>query len=36
MDGGHVGLKIVGRVLDVCPTLSDNVNYLKAVLLQLT
>ena len=31
---GHVDSKLLGKVLDVCPTLNDKVHFLNALLLQ--
>ena len=31
---GHVDSKLLGKVLDACPTLNDKVHFLNAVLLQ--
>jgi hypothetical protein len=34
LDNGHVDSKLLGKVLDSCPTLTDKVNFLNALLLQ--
>ena len=34
LDGGYVDSKLLGKVLDACPTRNDKVNFLNAVLLQ--
>ena len=34
LEEGHVDSKLLGKVLDACPTLFDKVNFLNAVLLQ--
>ena len=34
LDEGHVDSKLLGKVLESCPTLVDKVNFLNAVLLQ--
>ena len=34
LEEGHVDSKLLGKVLDSCPTLFDKVNFLSAVLLQ--
>ena len=34
LDDGHVDSKLLGKVLDACPTLYDKVNFMNAVLLQ--
>ena len=34
LDEGHIDSKLLGKVLESCPTLVDKVNFLNAVLLQ--
>ena len=34
LEDGHVNSKLLGRLLDGCPTLTDKVNFLNALLLQ--
>lgn len=34
LEDGHVDSKLLGKVLDDCPTLTDKVNFLNALLLQ--
>ena len=34
LDEGHVDSKLLGKVLDGCPTLTDKVHFLNALLLQ--
>ena len=34
LDEGHVDPKLLGKVLESCPTLVDKVNFLNALLLQ--
>ena len=34
LDEGHVDSKLLGKVLESCPTLVDKINFLNAVLLQ--
>jgi hypothetical protein len=34
LDDGHVDSRLLGQVVDACPTLEDKVNLLAAILLQ--
>ena len=34
LDDGYVDSKLLGKVLDACPTLFDKVNFLTTILLQ--
>ena len=34
LDDGHVDSKLLGKVLDACPTLYDKVHFMNAILLQ--
>lgn len=34
LDDGHVDSKLLGKVLDACPTLYDKVHFMNALLLQ--
>lgn len=34
LNEGHVDSKLLGKVIDACPTLEDKVSFLNAVLLQ--
>jgi len=34
LEDGYVDSKLLGKVLDACPTLHDKVHFLNAVLLQ--
>lgn len=34
LDDGYVDSKLLGKVLDTCPTLEDKMNFISALLLQ--
>ena len=34
LDDGHVDSKLLGKVLDACPTLEDKMTFMSALLLQ--